>query len=547
MTFRELGLTVLGAVALTIVLTWPIAARFSDGGRIDSGDGRFSVWNVSWVAHALTTNPWQLYNANIFYPHQNTLAFSEANLIAGIIGIPVWLATKNPHATSNSVILVAFVLGFLCTYALVRHLTGNRLSAAIAGLIVAFCPYVLSHLPHVQLLLVFVMPLVLLQMHRFVDTPTLRRAAWLGGAVGFAGLACAYYGIFAGLMAAIGIIWFGAWSGEWRRWQYWALAASAAAISLVIIAPFFAPYLDIRDGGFERSLEDARTHSVRWRSYLASPVLSHQWLLPLIGTWREVLFPGYLALVFAPIAVWRTFRLPHPAATRQVVGFYVIVAAWAFWSSLGPDAGLYLLMHEWLPFFTMLRAPARFGVIVTLALGVLAGIGLSRMSFDPAPRRPTAVTLAVALLIALRFGTEHLYVAPAPVVTEAHKRLRSLPTAPVVEFPFYATRRDWHRHTEYMLMSTLHWKPLINGYSDHFPAEILAAAPRLAMFPHLDAWQVLRDYRVRYVMVHWHAIDPAERARITEGTVRLRPHMRPIVDAPDVSLYEIVSWPSDLN
>ena len=82
-----------------------MAARLGSAGRVDSGDGRHGVWNVAWVAHALTTNPASLFDANIFSPHKQTLAYSEANIIAGIVAAPVWVATKNPYASYNTCLL----------------------------------------------------------------------------------------------------------------------------------------------------------------------------------------------------------------------------------------------------------------------------------------------------------------------------------------------------------------------------------------------------------------------------------------------------------
>ena len=61
-------------------MTWPLAAGIGHLGRTqNTGDGRFSVWNIAWVAHALSTDPLDLFDANIFYPHRRTLAFSESN------------------------------------------------------------------------------------------------------------------------------------------------------------------------------------------------------------------------------------------------------------------------------------------------------------------------------------------------------------------------------------------------------------------------------------------------------------------------------------
>ena len=81
------------SLLLAVALTWPMAARLGSAGRVDSGDGRHGVWNVSWVAHALTTSPSRLYDANIFHPHDNALAFSEANLVAGVLAVPAWVIT----------------------------------------------------------------------------------------------------------------------------------------------------------------------------------------------------------------------------------------------------------------------------------------------------------------------------------------------------------------------------------------------------------------------------------------------------------------------
>ena len=55
--WREaLAVTIL-AVALAAVMTYPVAVRMDDAGRVDSTDGQWAIWNVAWVAHALTSNP----------------------------------------------------------------------------------------------------------------------------------------------------------------------------------------------------------------------------------------------------------------------------------------------------------------------------------------------------------------------------------------------------------------------------------------------------------------------------------------------------------
>lgn len=549
MSRREFCLAAVVAAVLTVALTWPIAPRLDRAGRVDSGDGRYSIWNVAWVAHALTTDPAQLYDANIFYPHENTLAYSEANLVAGALAVPIWLLTKNPYAASNWVILWSFVLSALATYALARRLTGSVPAAAVAAIGFAFCPYVFAHIPHVQLLMTFGLPLVLLCLHDFVEAPAAGRALTLGAAGALTALSCGYYGIFGALIAALGLAWFGVALGRWRDPRYWLLAGLAGAVAVALVGPFLVPYVSIQAAGFERTLDDARIFSVRWRSYLASPMMVHRWMLPLLqslGSWREVLFPGFLTLALAAMALFQTFgprRRQSTVATRAVVGFYVVLGGLAFWTSLGPDFGLFAWLHQTVPFFSLLRAPARFGLLVTLSAAVLSGIGFANALRPFAGFRRHLILAAVLVLAVVNHVVGPLAVPDAPALTQAQRRLIDLPRGVVAHFPYFVDRADRHRHTEYMLTSTFHWKPLINGYSDYTPADVRKDMPKLALFPEQAAWPVLREHRVRYVLIHWWLYPVEERDRIMQQTRQLANYLRPIVDSPSVGLYEIVAWP----
>ena len=312
------------AVVLAVLFTWPLAPRLATAGRIDSGDGRFSVWNVGWVARALTSDASHLYDANIFYPYRHALAFSEPNILAGVLAIPAWLATGNALAATNWVTLCSFVLSFVTMFALARHIAGTKAGAALAAILFAFSAYAFSHLPQVQLLLTFGLPLTLLAMHVFIERPGPRAAMWLGLALLTQGLACGYYGVFDALIVAWGLMWFGVAAGRWRQAAFWGWAGLAAVIAVAGIWPFFAPMRDVQATGFTRTLDDARLFSADWRAYLASPLLLHEWMLPLLGQWRAVLFPGFLAIVLTGVAVVRTIgpaRRDTPITSPAIVGY----------------------------------------------------------------------------------------------------------------------------------------------------------------------------------------------------------------------------------
>jgi hypothetical protein len=540
---RESVLVATAALALTVFSTWPLAARFATAGRIDSGDGRFSVWNIAWVAHALTTDPASLYHANIFHPHRYALAFSEPNILAGVIAVPMWWVTENPMATSNWVTTWAFLLSALSTFWLVRHLTGSRAAGGLSAIFFSVSPYVLSHMPHVQLLMTFGMPLSLLAMHCFVEGASVRRALGLGLALACAGLACGYYGIFSALAVGWGLLWFGVSRGLWRRPSYAALGVLAAAVTALLVGPFLAPFSIIEREGFQRTVQDARLFSATWRDYFASPMLLDRWMLPFLGTWREVLFPGFVSTALSIFVVWRLRQQRRVGGLiggvrTDVVWFYATFAAWAFWASFGPDGGLELLMRHTLPFFSLIRATSRFGVLVTLAIAVLAGIGLAELSASAGTRRRWVVSLLLILAVARSTaGPLNLFDRPAPSVVL--QRLAAMPRGPVAEFPYFTAPHDRHRHTEYMLASTSHWKPLVNGYSDHIPAGAFAEMPALASFPSETAWEVLRRHEVRYIVMHWNMYPPGETVheRIREQVGR---RLRLVVDVDGVSLFEVV-------
>ena len=527
---------------LAVLLTWPITARLGSAGRIDSGDARHGIWNVAWVAHALTTHPSALFDANIFHPHRGTLAYSEANIVAGVVAVPVWVATKNPYATFNFVVLLAFAGAALSAYLLVRVLGGSRLGATIAGLIYGFSPYMFAHIPHIQLLMTFGPALSMAAMHHFTKAPSPGRGVLLGLALAVTGLACAYYGIFAGLATGVGLLWDLMAHRRLRETRFWLGIAAAAVVVLLIVGPFFVPYLSVRDAGFERSLNEARVHSTNFGTYFASAVVVHRWILDLLDRWgfdrwTEVLFPGFLSIGLAILAVVVAKR----SECSKTTGLYVTIAALAFWASLGPAAGLYTLLYHVVPAFSFLRAPVRFGVLVLLAIAVLAGFGvtwLERRRWKSWPKVATA--LVVVALIESYVGP--LQLTAAPPLAEPYRQLAALPRAPVAEFPFYAGTFDRYRHTDYMLASTFHWQPLVNGYSDYMPGDFFESLPVLQTFPSPEAFELLRAKGVRWIVVHLDqypdGVGPVLRQQLANMTGRLRV----AVDEYPISLYEVI-WP----
>ena len=534
---KELGVVLLASATLTIGFAFPIASHLGSVGRVDNGDGQFSIWNVSWVARALIRDPMHVFDANIFYPHRGTLAYSESNLGAGILAVPVYWATHNPYAAHNFVLLLALALSATGTYYLVRHLVGDRRAAAISAICFAFCPFVFAHLAHIQLELTAGLPFVMLAFHRLADRPSFARGAALGAAMAAQSLCCGYYGVFAILLVGYAIVVVAVMRSLWTSRAYWSAIAAAAAVAILLVTPAFLPYLALqRTTGFHRSLEESRGFSASLSAYLASSSYAHLWMLRYLPPWREVLFPGFVATVLGVAGLW----LGRRARRGETVMLYGGMTILAFWASFGPAAGLYTVLYKAVPGFSWLRAPARFGLLVDFGLSVLAGITVAVLL----ARRQRA-NLAAAVVAAIVIGELAVPFSwpKVPPVEPVYRALAAQLPGPVIEMPFFYPQVGLFQHTKYMLASTAHWMPLVNGYSDYIPPDFYEHVMTLAPFPSRDAFRILEPGRVRYAVFHMYGYNTENRNDVLTRLREFEPYLRPLYMDETTRLYEIVGFP----
>lgn len=82
---------------------------------------------------------------------------------------------------------------------------------------------------------------------------------------------------------------------------------------------------------------------------------------------------------------------------------------------------------------------------------------------------------------------------------EVYRWIRGRPEIrSLVEVPL---RPRW-KETAYMYHSTLHWKPIVNGYSGFEPAAYEALAPKLRLLPDDDGFDDLQRLGVSHLVVH---------------------------------------------
>src|SRR6266536_463688 len=137
---REVVLAALGAIALAIVMTWPLAAHLDTRIAADLGDPVRTAWQVAWEGHALLHPSTPFFTTNAFWPLPDNLAFSDSLLgyaPAGLIGKGVTAAILR----YNLLFLFAYALAFIGAYLLARELGVGKIAAVVAAVAFAYAPF----------------------------------------------------------------------------------------------------------------------------------------------------------------------------------------------------------------------------------------------------------------------------------------------------------------------------------------------------------------------------------------------------------------------
>ena len=112
----------------------------------------------------------------------------------------------------------------------------------------------------------------------------------------------------------------------------------------------------------------------------------------------------------------------------------------------------------------------------------------------------------VTFVLALMFWRPEHKNAASETPPEAY-----LPSVVAPNLAAFPAGVSWH--AVYMLNSTAHWMPLINGYSDYFPPDFRESVETLKGFPSAESFKILQSSRPRYAVFHMMAMQIAAVAR----------------------------------
>jgi hypothetical protein len=449
-------------------------------------------------------------------------------------------------------LLECFAFAGLGMFLFVRHHTRSATAALVGGALFTFTAFRVQTIPQPQYLGIAFLPLALL----FVDLWVERRRRWhllaLTAAVTLQALSCVYIGFFTfvtvPVYAAVRIL------GARPHRPIAAGVGVLASIGFAGLAllPLALPYARGRAEGVIPAHELTWIRNFSWSpaDYVSGAFVERAGAL----TIAIVL----LDLIVRAIARASGARLRTWGAEKALWA----VGAVALLLSAGPvivlPGGLeipspYRVLYDLVPGFSSLRTPLRFSLIVAAALAALAGFACARLAERLA--RPARLPAAIALTLAAAFAA-----APRPAevmaaglggdASETYRWLaRHKAPGTIVEVPAAAIEDDVignHRNGRYMVASTVHWRPLVNGYTAYPPplASLLAAAIR--ELPSSEALATLVDTSdLRWVVLHRDALTAREAARWPEeeripGLVRVARFGR--TDVYDVRVARTREW-----
>jgi hypothetical protein len=186
-----------------------------------------------------------------------------------------------------------------------------------------------------------------------------------------------------------------------------------------------------------------------------------------------------------------------------------------------------------------LRVPARFAIVVYLALAVLAAVGLARVQRALRPRHALvlAVLCGVAILVE---GHTNLAIGRVLTPDVLHQRmvyrwLRTRPAGPMLELPAGERKGE----PLYTLGTLQHGNRVVNGYSGYGSLLLgLASGPPFKEIEQSDdGLGMLRAIGVRYLVVHSDLYtDPASVGALRASLRRTRAH---VVDSVDFGPTEV--------
>lgn len=489
---------------LAVFHTWPLVLDLGGWSRLDNADTSLNAWIVAWVAHRLPSAPLDLFNANIFFPEPRSLAFSEHMVVQGTMGMPLLKAGASPILTYNVLVLTGFALSGTAMCRLIISWTGSVSAGLIGGLAYAFNALTLIRFTNLQSLHVQFLPLALLTFHALMKEPRWRGALLLA-------LWCTLQALTSSYLLAMTLVAMACASvASPRAWMDENAARRARSVAIAVLLsglallPFLLPYYRARvEQGLIRTPGEVAFYSGAWRDYLATGGRLHY------SAWSHrffdgatPLFPGIAVAVAAALSLTSagTWRDPRFRSAWLIAAAGVALSA-------GMSLPGYPWLYEHVTLLQGLRTPVRFGWLLLFALPILAGAWLASIERRCPPRTGRVIALVFGLVVTAEAARVPMAYTRFDGFSPIYHHVAGLSKAVLLELPF-APPDATQLNSPYVIASTQHFHPLLNGYSGFIPASYARHYEMVRRLPSEAAFDALAVVGVTHVVAHTERLDP---------------------------------------
>ncbi len=516
-----------------IFITYPLIFHLGDL-AVDLGDSYLVSFIMNWVNHAIFSNPLDLFNAPIYFPYINSLAFSEPFISSSILSlIPLKLIGEPMVAVNFTLITSIFMVGYF-TFLLSFYITKNFLASLISGLLLIFSPVFLDKQVHLQILSIQWVPLSILFFLKFVNES---KAKFL-----CISLLIFILQIYNSFLPAYFLIFFYVIyitaTFFYKRPVFKKIFVKRNIIlfilTFLIIIPLLIPYFqNVRNYDTTRDIKDSIHFALQPEDLIYSnqqtrlqPILISISNLKTYTRYDEIKY-GYIGLAFSILGVLSLiFAIKKIKDKNLLQQSFLLTGLLGLILSFGPALHFnrqtihspfpiilpYALFYYIIPGFNGLRNSERFEVMFIFCLAILIGIFLDRV-FKKIDNRKRVISYAfIIALIVLEFNfPQNFYpILQRKDFPKVYSYLNTTPKdSAYITMPIYNWNSpDSQIELQREYYSTQSFRKAVNGYSGFSPASWQEDVLYLFNnFPKSESVSKIKKMGVNYIVVNKEEYD----------------------------------------
>lgn len=516
-------------IFLAVYITYPLIFHLEN--YITSyGDELLIAWIQNWVQHALLTDPLNMFQANIFYPFPNSLAYSDIFFTSSLLSFIPVLLLKQPVVAVNFTLISSLIMLGFSMFLLTYYMSKNWLTSLYIGILVVCSPAVLDKYVHLQILTIFWLPLSILFFLHYLKT---RRIVFF-----LLTLLCFIFqtynsfmpGYFIVISLSVIYIFCFLQNKKQTRKLFKILHILLFMITALLILPIIIPYYQIsNEFHYVRDLRDAIHFGLQPEDFITTNAFSRFYSISNMFSFNHIthanteIKPGFLGGVFTLLTIitiiyfikkWKKIDyITHSFAVIALIGFILSLVPFLHINRYTihypfPVPLPYLLFYYLAPGFQGFRNSARFEMLFIIFWAVSIGYVLhvllkNRNNFT---RKLILIILILATIMEYNFPMHFLKIEQINNFPKVYLWLKQQPMQyAAIEMPIYNWNMTPYASQEQIrdYYAAYHLHKIVNGASGYSPEPWQKMITKLLVsFPDNDSIIQLKGIHIKYIIVH---------------------------------------------